>query len=255
MFDEPFARGRSPIHTLDPRFRLGLAVMFSVAAALIRTPLAAGSALALAGAALALSCPPLGVLVRRLAVVNLFTLFLWLLVPATVPGAPAWRLGFVVFSQAGVDLASLVTLKSNAILLAFLALVATMDFPTLGHAMQRLGLPAKLVFLFLFSYRYVHVIADEWDRLRTAARLRGFVPATNVRTYGVIGNLFAMVLVSSFDRSRRVYQAMVLRGFEGRFATVARFRAQARDGLFAACGAAAVLMVVVLDFFPELLRA
>ena len=255
MFDEPFVRGRSLVHGLDPRVRLGVAAFFSVATALIRGHAAASAALVLAGLMLALSRPPLGVLVRRLAMVNLFILFLWVIVPVTMPGPSVWSLGFLNISQAGLDLAGLVTLKSNAILLAFLALVATMDFPTMGHALQRLGVPAKLVFLLLFSYRYVHVIAEEWDRLRTAARLRGFVPVTSLHTYCVIGNLLGMVLINSFDRSQRVYQAMVLRGFSGRFATVARFRTQGRDVAFAACGVAAVVMLVVLDFFPELLRA
>ena len=68
------------------------------------------------------------------------------------------------------------TLKSNAILLAFLALVTTMDSPTMGHALDRLGVPSKLVFLFLFTYRYLHVIADEWQRLTTAARLPRLSP-------------------------------------------------------------------------------
>lgn len=254
MFDEPFAQGRSVVHGLDPRFRLGVAALFSMTTALVQTPAAAVTALGLSVAVLCPSRPPLGVLGHRLAVINAFGLFLWLVVPVTMPGPPAWTLGFLSFSQTGLELAALVTLKSNAILIAFLALVATMDFPTMGHALQRLGAPTKLVFLLLFAYRYVHVIADEWDRLRTAARLRGFIPTTDQRTYGVIGNLFAMVLINSFDRSQRVYQAMVLRGFEGRFATVAQFRAEWRDVLFATCGLTTVAMLVILDFFPELPR-
>lgn len=254
MFDEPFARGRSLVHSLDPRFRLGLAALFSVATALVRGHAAAATALILAGLILTLSRPPLAVLARRLALVNVFIAFLWLVVPVTMPGPSVWSRGWLTISQSGLDLAGLVTLKSNAILLAFLALVATMDFPTMGHALQRLDVPAKLVFLLLFAYRYVHVIAEEWDRLRTAARLRGFVPATNLHSYGVIGNLLGMVLVNSFDRSQRVYQAMILRGFTGRFATVARFRTQGRDVAFAACGVAVMMLLMVLDFFPELLR-
>lgn len=251
MFDEPFAHGVSPVHGLDPRVRLAMAALFSVCVALLGDPLAAATALGLAAAVLALSAPPARALCRRVALVNVFVAFLWLTVPVTMPGQPLLTLGPLTVSREGVDLVWLTTLKSNAILLSFLALVTTMDSPTMGHALARLGAPSKLVFLFLFTYRYLHVIADEWQRLLTAARLRGFVPRTGMHTYRTIGNLLAMVLVNSFDRSARVYQAMVLRGFEGRFASVVRFRARRRDALFAALWLAATAMLALMDLFPE----
>ena len=253
MFDEPFAQGDSPVHRLDPRVRLASAAFFSLCVALLRDPAAAAAALALAAAALAASLPPACLLIRRLAAVNVFILFLWATVPATMPGQELLAVGPVSFSREGVAMAWLVTLKSNAILLAFLALAATMNAPTMGHALDRLGVPPKLVFLFLFTYRYLHVIADEWRRLITAARLRGFVPRTGMHSYRTIAHLLAMVLVGSFDRSGRVYQAMVLRGFSGRFASVVRFRARTRDALFALFWLAATAALTVMDLYPEAL--
>lgn len=251
MFDEPFAHGDSPVHRLDPRVRLAAAALFSVCVALLKHPAAAAAALALAGAVLAASAPPALLLCKRVAVVNAFILFLWATVPATMPGQTLLLLGPVSLSREGVALAWLVTLKSNAVLLAFLALAATMDSPTMGHAMDRLGVPPKLVFLFLFAYRYLHVIGEEWRRLVTAARLRGFVPRTGMHSYRTIAHLLAMVLVKSFDRSGRVYQAMVLRGFSGRFASVAHFRATPRDALFTIFWLAAAAALTVMDLYPE----
>ena len=253
MFDEPFAQGDSPVHRLDPRVRLASAALFSLCVALLRDPAAAAAALVLAAATLAASLPPASLLARRLAVVNAFILFLWATVPATMPGETLLALGPVSFSREGMSLAWLVTLKSNAILMAFLALAATMNAPTMGHAMDRLGVPPKLVFLFLFTYRYLHVIADEWRRLITAARLRGFVPRTGMHSYRTIAHLLAMVLVRSFDRSGRVYQAMVLRGFAGRFASVVGFRARSRDALFALFWLTATAALIVMDLYPEVL--
>jgi len=251
VFDEPFAHGQTPVHGLDPRVRLAMAALFSICVALLKEPLAAGTALLLAAAILAVSAPPVGPLCKRMAVVNIFIVFLWLTVPLTMPGEPLLALGPLAASREGVELVWLATLKSNAILLTFLALVTSMDSPTMGHALNRLGMPSKLVFLFLFTYRYLHVIADEWQRLLTAARLRGFTPRTGMHTYRTIGNLLAMVLVNSFDRSGRVYQAMVLRGFQGRFASVARFKARQRDALFAALWLAATAGLVLMDLYPE----
>lgn len=163
-------------------------------------------------------------MLRRLAVVNVFIAFLWLTVPLTSGGDVIAAWGPLEVSRAGVLLTLLVTIKSNAIVMTFLALVATMDSPTIGYALERLRFPSKLVFLFLFTYRYLHVIADEWHKLHGAARLRGFAPKTNMHTYRTFGNMLGMVFVHSFDRSVRVYEAMSCAGFSGRFQSVTAFR-------------------------------
>lgn len=247
MLDEAFARGTTFVHRLDPRVRLAMAVLFSVCVALVHQPVAAAAGLVAAALLLIFSRPGLKTLCKRVAMVNVFVFFLWATVPWTMPGEPLFSLGPIGFSHAGVALVWLVTLKSNALLFCFLALVATMDSPTMGYALDRLGMPSKLVFLFLFTYRYLHVIVDEWQRLRAAARLRGFVPRSDLHTYRTIGYLFAMVLVNSFDRSGRVYKAMILRGFDGRFRSVVRFRAGCGDGVFVAGCLTIVLGLVLLD--------
>lgn len=235
MIDEPFSAGPSFLHTLDPRFRLVMATIFSLTVALARRPETALAGLFCAALLLGLSRPPLPPLMRRAAAVNMFLLFLWAVVPFTMPGETLTAIGPFTVSREGVALVWLVTLKANAIFFAFLALVATMDPATIGQALDRLGAPSRLVFLFLFTYRYLHVLAGEWQRLLTAAKLRGFIPRTNMHTYRTLGFLFGMVLVRAFDRSERVYQAMLLRGFTGRFRTVRRFAARLRDAAAAAC--------------------
>lgn len=235
MLDEPFSHGRSFVHTLDPRVRLVMATIFSVTLALVRRPETALAGLFCAALILLLSRPPLPDLTRRVVAVNMFLLFLWAVVPLTMPGEALMSIGPFQISSAGVALVWLVTLKANAIFCAMLALVASMDSATLGQALDRLHAPSRLVFLFLFTYRYLHVLAGEWQRLLTAARLRGFVPRTNMHTYRTLGFLFGMVLVRAYDRSERVYQAMLLRGFTGRFRTVRSFSARLRDAVAAAC--------------------
>lgn len=254
MFDEPFARGGSFLHRVDPRFRLAVAFLCAVGLAIVRHPPVAALGLLFAVLLLALSRPPLGALVRRLLAVNIFILFLWLTVPVTMPGEPLALWGPFAFSRPGVLLTLLVTIKSNAIFLMFLALVATMDSPTIGYALERLRFPSKLVFLFLFTYRYLHVIADEWRKLHVAARLRGFVPRTNMHTYRTLGNMLGMVFVRSFDRSTRVYEAMILRGFSGRFQSVTTFRATFRDAAFAAAVLGCLVCLMAGDVYMEFPR-
>lgn len=254
MFEEPFAHGASFLHRLDPRFRLGITVIAAVCLAVLRSATGAFAALVLAGGLLAAGRPPRRWVAARVCAVNTFTLFLWLTVPFFSGGEslPVW--GPVAISRSGVALSTLVTLKTNAMLFLFLALAASMDSPTLGHALARLRVPPKLVFLFLFTYRYVHVIADEWGRLWTAARLRGFSPRTDRHSYRTIGNMLGMVFVGSFDRAVRVYEAMLLRGFSGRFQSVTFFRARPWDMVFALAALLCLAGVLLIDFYPELFR-
>lgn len=251
MIDEPLARGCSTVHALDPRYRLIACLALSLSAALATTNLAPLIILGIGTALTILSRPPWGVVWGRLCAVNAFVIFLWLVLPATAPGAPVWRLWGMGISREGLDLALLITLKSNAIFLCVLSLVATIPAPALGRALTSLYVPAKFSFLFLFTYRYLHVIAEEYGRLLTAARLRGFSPATDHRTYRTYAALVAMVLVKSYDRSQRVYQAMLLRDFTGVFPSLDRFRAGRMDMVFLLLTVAAAVLAASLDYFAR----
>jgi len=239
MIDERFAGGTSAIHALDPRCRLAACLLLSLVAALARNPQAPLLILVVGLMLTALSGARVELVLRRAAAVNVFILFLWLVLPVSTPGTPLLRLLGLTVTREGVDLALLVTLKANAVFFCMLSLLATIPAPALGRAMTALGVPAKFSFLFVFTYRYMHVIAEEYGRLITAARLRGFVPATDGRTYRTYAALVAMVLVRSYDRSQRVYQAMLLRGFTGVFPSLDRFAARGRDVAFL-CSVAAL---------------
>lgn len=249
MFDEPFARGVSLVHSLDPRFRLGVALLAAVCLSLLRSTEAACVALVLAVGLLALGQPPLGPVLRRILAVNIFIFFLWLTVPFCAGGDALVRWGEFGISRTGVALAALVTLKANAMLFFFVALVASMDSPTMGHALAHMRVPSKLVFLLVFTYRYVHVIVDEWSRLHLAARLRGFRPCTDWHSYRTIGNMLGMIFVGSLDRASRVYEAMLLRGFSGQFQSVAIFHARPRDIAFALLALLGLAMILWIDIW------
>ena len=232
MFDQPFVRP-SLIQRIDPRFRMACAGTFALCLSLLHSIAACSLGLALGALLLAAANPPLRPLCQRLGVINLFVLFLWCVTPFTTPGTPLAQWGFFVVSEQGLHLALLVSIKSNAIACAFLALVASMNAPTAGHALERLHCPPKLVFLFLFTARYVHVIAQEWRSLLVAARLRGFRSRTNMHTYRTLASLLGLLLVRSYERSLRVREAMLLRGFSGHFRSVSSFRARMSDYFFA----------------------
>jgi len=247
MIEDAFSRGPSPLHRLDPRFRLAAATAWTVCAALLTTAHAA--ALALVGSALllAVSRPPLGRLFSRLAAVNVFILFLWVILPFSQPGEAVFRLWGLAATREGLALAGLITLKSNAIVLAFIALVATIPVSELGRALRSLKVPDKLAHLLVFTYRYVFVMAGEYQRMRQAMKIRAFTPRTDLHTYRTLAYLAGMVLVRGLDRSERVYKAMLCRGFDGRFRSLNGLAAGPSDAAFLVLMLAATAAVACYD--------
>lgn len=232
MLAQTLAEGSSPVHRLNPRARLLVATVLSVCLALLQSLPAALAGLGLGLTLLAASQPPLGLLCRRLAAINLFLLFLCLLTPFSLPGTMLWQWGPLTASREGLLLALVLWLKSNAISGVLLSLVASLPVSTAGYALERLHCPAPLVYLLVFAGRYVFDIAEEWRILQTAARLRGFRPRCNAHTYRTLASLLGLLLLRGYDRAQRVREAMLLRGFRNRFHTVAVFHLRPADGAF-----------------------
>jgi len=249
---EDFSEGTSVIHRLDPRVKLVVAGLFSAVVAMARSPVAVWLSLLLAVLWLGLAHLNLKKVGTRLLMVNGFIFFLWLILPFTFPGQPAFMVGPLTASRQGLELAGLLTLKSNTILLALISLVTTISIPTLGQALHHLRLPHKLCYLMLFTYRYLYVFEQEYHRLRQAIKVRGFRPRTNLHTYRTYAYLVAMLLVRSHDRAERVFQAMRCRGFKGKFYSLHQFSWHRRDLVFLVSMLPCIMTFLWLDYcFPR----
>jgi cobalt/nickel transport system permease protein len=229
MIGEEFSGGDSLIHRLDPRVKIVAVSFFSVVVAVSNRFVVLMSALALGFFIVLLARVPMRQLVRRLVPVNIFILFLWLFLPFTVQGEPLFSVGPLVGTHEGVLYAARISLKSNAIVTVLIALVASSSILTLGHAMHELRVPKKIVHLFFFTYRYIHVIGREYVRLVNAMKVRGFRPGTNMHSYKTFAYLVGMLLVRSCDRAERVRNAMLCRGFRGRLYSLSDFSMKTRD--------------------------
>lgn len=251
MIEEPFAGGNSFLHRADPRAKLVLAAILACVLAVSSGWQAPALALCVGSGLVLWARLPGRAFWRRMLTVNGFVAFLWIFLPFSTPGDTALVLGPLEVTSQGLSLALLISLKTNAIMLAFLALVATSDAASLGQAMHRLRVPPKLVFLFLFTYRFIHVINAERQRLVQAARLRGFKARSNAHTYRTLASLLAMVLVGAMRRAEMTRRAMLLRGFNGSFTTLRTFRMGPGERLFLATGAAYAVVLI----FVEVLNA
>lgn len=248
MIEEKFAQGSSFLHQRDPRAKLVAALLFTITVALLDSTSALWLCCGVSLSLLLLARLNFSAIGKRLLLVNSFTLFLWITLPLTYETNLLSPAETFSLSSSGIALAATITLKTNTIIPAIIALLSTSSIAQLGHSLNRLRFPKKLCFLLLFSYRYVFVIYQEYRRLLRAAQIRSFVPQTTLHTYKTFAYLFAMTLVKSYNRSQRVYQAMQLRGFNGNLVSLQHYDYSIKDAMLMALILITVFLALYLNF-------
>lgn len=242
---EEFALGDSSIHKMDPRAKIIAALVFSLVVALSHSLHGVAAATIFPVALIVFAGMSLRKVALRLLVVNAFIVFLWFFLPFTVPGEVIFSWGPLQVHREGVFQALLITLKSNAIVLTVMVLLGTSPIFSLVHAMSHMGLPDKLVHLFFFCFRYIHVIHEEYHRLSHAMKIRGFKPRTDMHTYRTYAYLVGMLLVRSFDRSSRILAAMKCRGFRNKFYILHHYEMKNYDYVLTASSALVAGLLLV----------
>ena len=181
-------------------------------------------------------------ILKRLLAVNTFIFFMWLMLPFSFssPGEVIASFGPLKVTREGLELAGLLTVKANAIVIAAMALLGSSPLFVLAAAGRKMHFPEKLVSLFLLTIRYFHVMHQEYQRLRTAMKARGFKAGLNKNALNGLANLVGSLLVRSFDRAERVHKAMLCRGYTGVIWVNENFSMKKIDAVFA------VLMLVML---------
>jgi cobalt/nickel transport system permease protein len=232
---------------LDPRARVIALLAFAVVVVALHRigPVAAALVAALLFAAL-FRLPPATAL-RRLLAAQASLALLLVTLPFSIPGEALFHVGPFAASAEGCLRAATIALKANAILVAAMALLGTLDASRVGHALHRLRAPASLVHLLLFTVRYLGRLEEELARLRNAMRARAFRPRSDRHTWRSLGQLAGMLLVRSAARAERVMQAMRCRGFTGRLYVLDELRWRVSDGAFAAIFAVGIAGLVALD--------
>ncbi|RME06451.1 MAG: cobalt ECF transporter T component CbiQ, partial [Anaerolineae bacterium] len=128
-------------------------------------------------------------------------------------------------------------------------LVATTTFPDMIHAFEHLRAPRVLTSTIAFLYRYLFVLTDEAFRLLRARQARS-AQLDGQRGGGsllwrirVTGNMAGQLFLRSYERSDRVYQAMLARGYRGYLRTLNPHELRRQDYL--TLGAVLTLIVLI----------
>ncbi|MBX6423841.1 energy-coupling factor transporter transmembrane protein EcfT [Thermosulfurimonas sp. F29] len=204
-----YGRGESPLHNLDERLKLLALALFLLAVNLTWDLSRALLFLGVSVALLLLSRLPLGFVLWHLrapaGLALILAIFLALFGNRTPTSAP--------LALPGLTLAITVLCKILACFIFFLALVATAPLFETVRAARALGVPEKLLILFLFTYRYLFTLLDQARNLSLALQARGFREGTNRRTYEIKARLYALLFLRAYEDTEKVLLAMYARGF------------------------------------------
>jgi len=219
----------SPFHRWDARYKLigfmALIFAFSFVRDLrMLLPMAAVTA-----TIYIISKLPASFVLGRLRYPSLFLLAIVLILPFLSGQTVIMSIGPLHLRQEGLLAVLLIATRFLCIVTIGLVLFNTTSLVNSIKAMRALGLPAIMADMAFLALRYLQEIAQDLHQMQTSMRLRGFGKhRLSIHKLRILAWLGGSILVYSYERSERVYKAMILRGYgyaphpKGEFQTLRR---------------------------------
>ncbi|MBL8101164.1 MAG: cobalt ECF transporter T component CbiQ [Anaerolineales bacterium] len=245
------------LHRLDPRVKALVTVVYIVSNALL--PDGAWLAFVFAWLFLIavniLSQLGIGYTFKRSIVALPFALIA-ITVLFSIPGTPLFSfqlfMSNLTITDAGLLRFVSILIRSWLSVQMAILLVAVTRFPDLIHALEHLKVPAILTTIIAFLYRYLFVLTDEVFRLIRARESRSAAAAGNRSGGGVFwrakvaGNMAGQLFLRSYERSDRIYNAMLSRGYVGHHYTLNPHEMKPRDYYVTAFTIGVIFIVQIL---------
>jgi cobalt/nickel transport system permease protein len=252
-FVDQYHAGTTIIHRLDPRIKVGLTLLFILTLSLL--PFGAfwayGVMFGLVMVGAAFSQVSVGYVLKRSFIALPFALAA-ITLPFTIEGETLLAIGSITISVEGTIRFASILIKSWVSVQMAILMVAVTPFPDLLWGLRSLYIPSPIVSIVSFMYRYLFVLSDEVLRLLRArssrsASLPGQRSGGNVLWRGkVAGRMAGSLMLRSFERSERIYNAMTARGYQGQFRSFSQPGMKTADWLF---------LIIGIIFFGALLAA
>ncbi|HUE98274.1 MAG TPA: cobalt ECF transporter T component CbiQ [Anaerolineales bacterium] len=252
-----YHESESFLHRLDPRVKVVMTVLFILSNALLPDGawIAFGFSWLFLLIANAFSNLGIGFTFRRSLVALPFALIA-LTVLFSIPGRPLTSFHFLFWDLTITDAGLLrfvsILIRSWLSVQMAILLVAVARFPDLIHALEHLRVPAILTTIIAFLYRYLFVLADEVFRLMRARESRAAAApgkksgGSVAWRAGIAGHMAGQLFLRSYERSDRVYNAMLARGYAGHMETINPHELRRRDYLTAALALLAILLLQIV---------
>jgi len=163
---------------------------------------------------------PLSLLLSRFRAPVVFLLFVSVFLILFSEGDALFRIGPFVLKSQGAILALNTCVRVLSVITIGIIMIQTTPLSGLSAKLKRMLIPHILVDIGIMTGRYIMVIGEDYTKMKTARKLRGYVPGKSiVRRFRVIVPTAATLLIKGFQQSERVFNAMRMRGYaadEGR---------------------------------------
>ncbi|PLX77902.1 MAG: cobalt ECF transporter T component CbiQ [Desulfuromonas sp.] len=229
--------GTTPLHRWDARFKIAAIIGFAFLTVSLHRSLYIGAALLVAAGLVSLARLSWSRSLRRIMAMNGFLAMFLVVMPFTAiihPDDTLIQFGALSswpLNLRGLELAVQIVGKAWTVALLMEPLLATAPLGSTLAGLTRLGVPDKVAELLLIAHRYIHVFFGELQRMRCGMEARAFRSGFRLGALRDYGNFVGMLLVRSFERTHRVYDAMQARGYAGLMPQQEVGKAKAADWL------------------------
>lgn len=211
---------KSPIHRLNPKSKIAAFILLIVLCSTVDSfsPILYTAYLFYLAVILLFSRLPLIGILKRSGTIVLFVVLVSGFMPFirhTQGETPffiifrstgVYRTGFLVFLN--------ILFRAYIDIIALLILISTNTFTMILEGFAELRVPSVIVNIISITYRYLYVITDEAVRMKRAVDSRGY-SGKWIWNAGVFGKIIGNLFLRSYERSERVYWAMLSRGYNG----------------------------------------
>ena len=132
-------------------------------------------------------------------------------------------------------------IKSGLIFICFSLLFATTDFHSFLKGLERLKVPGIIIAVLNFAYRYLFLFFREGQHFKFAWMSRCYEKKIRPKQIIRLVSIIPYFLSRVFDRSIRIYAAMLSRGFQKRMSSLNDLRLKKFD-----CGFAFIFNLLIL---------
>lgn len=219
----------SSIQRWDPRAKLLSMLILIFAVALLQSIPLVIIGFAVSFTLLLISKIPLHFAYQLIKIVAIFLVPFFIILPLTYPGETEMHFLGMPFAIEGVRLAALIVIKALSIVIAAFVIFGSGRFDIAMIALQDLKCSPVIVQMMLFTYRYIFLFLSEMRRMDIAMKARGFIKRPNLYTLKALGGFIGTLLIRSFERTERIYKAMLSKGYQGELHTLVEFKTEAKD--------------------------
>lgn len=263
-FLDPYIHRTSLVHRLDARVKLVLTLAFILTSAL--TPIGVWPVyillLAIILSTEVLSELGIGYVLKRALLAFPFVLAAFpIIFTTTGDSLAAYNLGTWMLSISGDGLERFISiaLKSWISMQAAIVMASSTPFPQLLVAMRAIRIPRLLVAIFSLMWRYLFVLGDEALRLiRARASRSGHLQGRKNKTGGrlawraqVAGGMAGNLFLRALERSDRIYNAMLSRGYDGEVRSMPLPELHAAHRLVLIFGLGTMVALITLAFLLQ----